>query len=92
MNELQEISSNYALDISVHILTFFFLISFSVSGGISSLVQGSYEYYHYLQNGYDDSVMDFLPTISFLIAAFNMFIAVTIFCILSKQTNYVQYC
>ncbi|XP_031405210.1 probable Ufm1-specific protease isoform X2 [Punica granatum] len=26
-----------------------------VSGGIVSLVQGSYEYYHYLQDGFDDS-------------------------------------
>ncbi|GKU93216.1 hypothetical protein SLEP1_g6824 [Rubroshorea leprosula] len=29
--------------------------SSSVSGGITSLVQGSYEYYHYLQDGLDDS-------------------------------------
>lgn len=27
-----------------------------VSGGIASLIQGSYEYYHYLQDGFDDSV------------------------------------
>uniref|UniRef100_A0A803KQF1 Probable Ufm1-specific protease n=1 Tax=Chenopodium quinoa TaxID=63459 RepID=A0A803KQF1_CHEQI len=26
-----------------------------VSGGLMSLVQGSYEYHHYLQNGFDDS-------------------------------------
>ncbi|CAL1405291.1 unnamed protein product [Linum trigynum] len=26
-----------------------------VSGGVTSLVQGSYEYYHYLQDGFDDS-------------------------------------
>ncbi|XP_042499341.1 probable Ufm1-specific protease isoform X1 [Macadamia integrifolia] len=26
-----------------------------VSGGIVSLIQGSYEYYHYLQDGFDDS-------------------------------------
>ncbi|VFQ84804.1 unnamed protein product [Cuscuta campestris] len=26
-----------------------------VSGGITSLVQGSYEYFHYLQDGFDDS-------------------------------------
>ncbi|XVF11628.1 hypothetical protein REPUB_Repub08aG0043600 [Reevesia pubescens] len=29
--------------------------SSGVSGGIVSLVQGSYEYYHYLQDGFDDS-------------------------------------
>lgn len=33
---------------------------FSVSGGLVSLVQGSYEYYHYLQDGFDDSVLFFL--------------------------------
>ncbi|XP_078435785.1 peptidase C78, ubiquitin fold modifier-specific peptidase 1/ 2 isoform X1 [Wolffia australiana] len=26
-----------------------------VSGGLVSLIQGSYEYYHYLQNGFDDN-------------------------------------
>lgn len=31
----------------------------AVSGGLVSLVQGSYEYYHYLQDGFDDSVMEF---------------------------------
>ena len=29
---------------------------FVVSGGIASLIDGSYEYYHYLLNGMDDSV------------------------------------
>lgn len=29
--------------------------SSGVSGGVVSLVQGSYEYYHYLQDGFDDS-------------------------------------
>ncbi|XP_031283525.1 probable Ufm1-specific protease [Pistacia vera] len=29
--------------------------SSGVSGGLVSLVQGSYEYYHYLQDGFDDS-------------------------------------
>ncbi|XP_073035573.1 probable Ufm1-specific protease isoform X1 [Primulina eburnea] len=29
--------------------------SSGVSGGIASLIQGSYEYYHYLQDGFDDS-------------------------------------
>ncbi|XP_030458214.1 probable Ufm1-specific protease [Syzygium oleosum] len=29
--------------------------SSGVSGGVTSLVQGSYEYYHYLQDGFDDS-------------------------------------
>ncbi|GAB2269736.1 hypothetical protein Dimus_004657 [Dionaea muscipula] len=29
--------------------------SSGVSGGVISLVQGSYEYYHYLQEGFDDS-------------------------------------
>ncbi|KAJ8450617.1 hypothetical protein Cgig2_020254 [Carnegiea gigantea] len=29
--------------------------SSGVSGGIASLVQGSYEYHHYLQDGFDDS-------------------------------------
>ena len=28
----------------------------AVSGGLVSLVQGSYEYHHYLQDGFDDSV------------------------------------
>lgn len=31
------------------------LPSSGVSGGLVSLVQGSYEYYHYLQDGFDDS-------------------------------------
>lgn len=31
-------------------------IGFLVSGGLASLVDGSYEYYHYLQDGFDDSV------------------------------------
>ncbi|XP_057971758.1 probable Ufm1-specific protease isoform X2 [Malania oleifera] len=30
--------------------------SSGVSGGLTSLIQGSYEYYHYLQDGFDDSV------------------------------------
>lgn len=34
----------------------------AVSGGVVSLVQGSYEYYHYLQDGFDDSVC-LLPSI-----------------------------
>lgn len=29
----------------------------AVSGGVISMVQGSYEYHHYLQDGYDDSVI-----------------------------------
>ncbi|CAA6659621.1 unnamed protein product [Spirodela intermedia] len=29
--------------------------SSGVSGGLMSLIQGSYEYYHYLQNGFDDN-------------------------------------
>lgn len=32
------------------------MVFFAVSGGLVSLVQGSYEYYHYLQDGFDDSV------------------------------------
>lgn len=33
------------------------MLSFdAVKGGIVSLVQGSYEYHHYLQDGFDDSV------------------------------------
>lgn len=28
----------------------------AVSGGHVSLIQGSYEYYHYLHDGFDDSV------------------------------------
>ena len=33
------------------------LVFYAVSGGSMSLVQGSYEYYHYLQDGFNDSVM-----------------------------------
>lgn len=33
---------------------------YAVPGGIVSLVQGSYEYYHYLQDGFNDSVMQVL--------------------------------
>jgi Ufm1-specific protease 2 len=29
----------------------------AVSGGIMSLIDGSYEYYHYLHDGIDDNVM-----------------------------------
>lgn len=29
---------------------------YAVSGGHVSLIQGSYEYHHYLQDGFDDSV------------------------------------
>ena len=32
---------------------------FAVSGGTVSLIQGSYEYYHYLLDGFDDSVITF---------------------------------
>lgn len=32
----------------------------AVSGGGVSLIQGSYEYFHYLQDGFDDSVLLFL--------------------------------
>lgn len=31
----------------------------TVSGGVTSLVQGSYDYHHYLQDGFDDSVNSF---------------------------------
>lgn len=31
------------------------ILNSGVSGGLASLVQGSYEYYHYLQDGFDDS-------------------------------------
>lgn len=34
----------------------------AVSGGSVSLIQGSYEYYHYMHDGFDDSVIIlFLP-------------------------------
>jgi hypothetical protein len=29
----------------------------AVSGGVMSLIDGSYEYYHYLHDGIDDNVM-----------------------------------
>lgn len=41
--------------------------SSGVSGGIASLVQGSYEYYHYLQDGFDDSVWDLLLLFNFFL-------------------------
>lgn len=31
---------------------------YAVSGGSASLVQGSYEYYHYMQDSFNDSVME----------------------------------
>ncbi|KAL8507817.1 hypothetical protein ACS0TY_018375 [Phlomoides rotata] len=30
---------------------------YAVSGGHVSLIQGSYEYHHYLQDGFDDSLL-----------------------------------
>jgi hypothetical protein len=33
--------------------------SSGVSEGVASIIQGSYEYYHYLQDGFDDSVYHF---------------------------------
>jgi hypothetical protein len=36
------------------------LVFYAVSGGSMSLVQGSYEYYHYLQDAVNDSVMQTL--------------------------------
>lgn len=33
---------------------------YAVVGGAVSLVQGSYEYHHYLQNGFNDSVISIL--------------------------------
>lgn len=39
------------------------VIPSAVSGGVASLVQGSYQYYHYLHEGLDDSVIiSFLKT------------------------------
>lgn len=43
-----------------------FLPSYAVPGGIVSLVQGSYEYYHYLQDSFNDSVMQVLSLKSIL--------------------------
>lgn len=33
---------------------------YAVTGGTVSLVQGSYEYFHYLQDGFNDSVIAIL--------------------------------
>lgn len=40
----------------IEIMTFF---PFAVPGGVVSQIQGSYEYHHYLQDGFDDSVIIF---------------------------------
>ena len=42
----------------------------AVTGGTVSLVQGSYEYFHYLHDGYNDSVISIL----LLTNGCNMFI------------------
>lgn len=44
---------------------------FSVSGGLVSLVEGSYEYHHYLQDGFDDSVMSLLTFIVVLFVVYS---------------------
>lgn len=38
-------------------VSFKMVVAYAVTGGTVSLVQGSYEYFHYLQNGYNDSVI-----------------------------------
>lgn len=44
---------------------------YAVTGGTLSLVQGSYEYHHYLQDGFNDSVIAIL-----LLRSYNMFLNV----------------
>lgn len=39
----------------------------AVSGGTQSLVDGSYEYYHYLQDRFDDNVSSCTGSINFLL-------------------------
>lgn len=52
---------------------------YAVTGGTLSLVQGSYEYHHYLQDGFNDSVIAIL----LLRNSCNMFLKVeTLFFIL----------
>lgn len=36
------------------------VVVYAVTGGTVSLVQGSYEYFHYLHEGYNDSVIAIL--------------------------------
>lgn len=56
-----EVSTIYAFVFFVHplfelsVFTKFAMCN-AVSEGVASLIQGSYEYYHYLQDGFDDSV------------------------------------
>ena len=41
---------------------------YAVSGGSVSLLQGSYEYYHYLQDAFNDSVMSDILYLVFVIS------------------------
>lgn len=50
-SERLSIRKGYSLLKDVHLG----ILNSGVSGGLASLVQGSYEYYHYLQDGFDDS-------------------------------------
>lgn len=46
------------------------VMSFAVLGGTMSQVQGSYEYYHYLQEGLNDTVMEYL-----LLSTYNILLS-----------------
>ena len=48
---------------------------YAVTGGTVSLVQGSYEYFHYLQDAYNDSVIAIL----LLLNGLNMFLKLRVF-------------
>lgn len=55
---------NLCLCLSYFFALFIHYIQFAtfnaVSEGVASVIQGSYEYYHYLQDSFDDSVYHFL--------------------------------
>lgn len=46
-------------------------MTFAVAGGSVSLIQGSYEYYHYLQDGFDDSVINFSVQVDIILSFSN---------------------
>lgn len=48
--------------------TFVIFLVMAVVGGTQSLIDGSYEYYHYLQDRFDDNVSSFSGNFNFLAA------------------------
>lgn len=65
---------------------------YAVTGGIVSLVQGSYEYHHYLQDGFNDSVTAILlPSNDFSMLKLLVHM-LSLWILKSKHTHAIRYC